>query len=74
MQGYFASFIKTGNPNGLGLPSWPTYGGSGGFPIMRLDVESRAEPEKTRACACSSIRSTPSLSSAEVAVARARDP
>jgi para-nitrobenzyl esterase len=48
MQGYFVSFIKTGNPNGSGLPTWPTYDGSDGFQIMRLDVESRAEPEKTR--------------------------
>lgn len=23
MEGYFANFIKTGNPNGEGLPSWP---------------------------------------------------
>ena len=23
MQGYFANFIKTGNPNGAGLPEWP---------------------------------------------------
>jgi para-nitrobenzyl esterase len=48
MQGYFVNFIKTGNPNGPGLPSWPAYGASDGFQILRLDVESRAEPEKTR--------------------------
>jgi para-nitrobenzyl esterase len=47
MQGYFANFIKTGNPNGAGLPKWPTYGDDG-FQIMRLDVESKSEPEKTR--------------------------
>ena len=23
MQGYFANFVKTGNPNGAGLPKWP---------------------------------------------------
>ncbi|GLQ93489.1 carboxylesterase/lipase family protein [Dyella acidisoli] len=23
MQGYWANFIKTGNPNGVGLPNWP---------------------------------------------------
>jgi para-nitrobenzyl esterase len=23
MEGYFANFIKTGNPNGAGLPHWP---------------------------------------------------
>jgi len=48
MQGYFANFIKTGNPNGPGLPSWPAYGNKDGFQILRIDVESRAEPEKTR--------------------------
>ena len=48
MQGYFANFIKTGNPNGPGLPSWPAYAASDGFQILRIDVESRAEPEKTR--------------------------
>jgi len=48
MQGYFANFVKTGNPNGPGLPSWPAYAGSDGFQVMRLDVESLAEPETTR--------------------------
>src|SRR3712207_8269092 len=23
MQGYFANFVRTGDPNGAGLPSWP---------------------------------------------------
>ena len=48
LQGYFANFIKTGNPNGPGLPSWPAYASGDGFRVMRLDVESRAEPETTR--------------------------
>jgi para-nitrobenzyl esterase len=48
MQGYFANFIKTGNPNSAGLPNWPAYTDKDGFQIMRLDVESKAEPEKTR--------------------------
>ena len=48
MQGYFANFIKTGNPNGPGLPSWPAYDGKDEFRVMRLDAESRAEPEGTR--------------------------
>ena len=46
MQSYFANFIKKGNPNGAGLPEWPAMS-TGRF--MRLDVESRAETDKTRA-------------------------
>jgi para-nitrobenzyl esterase len=49
MQGCFANFIKTGNPNGPGLPSWPAYAEKDGFQLLRIDVESRAEPEKARA-------------------------
>ena len=49
MQSYFANFIKTGNPNGAGLPNWPAVGRDGDAQVMRLDVESRADPEKHRA-------------------------
>jgi para-nitrobenzyl esterase len=49
MQAYFANFVKTGNPNGPGLPTWPAYESEKGFPVMRLAAESRAEPESTRA-------------------------
>ena len=48
MQAYFVNFIKTGNPNGPGLPEWPAYTAAGNFQRMRLDVESRAEPEPHR--------------------------
>jgi para-nitrobenzyl esterase len=47
MQGYFANFIKTGNPNGSGLPTWPL-GGVGKAEVvqrMRLDEQPRAEAE-----------------------------
>jgi para-nitrobenzyl esterase len=48
MQGYFANFVKTGNPNGQGLPPWPA-ANSGATPqFMRVDVDSHAEPDKTR--------------------------
>jgi para-nitrobenzyl esterase len=45
METYFANFIKTGDPNGPGLPKWPAYTPDKGFQIMKLDVESGAVPE-----------------------------
>jgi para-nitrobenzyl esterase len=48
MLTYFANFIKTGDPNGAGLPKWPAYSPRDGFQVMHLDVESKAVPE-TRA-------------------------
>ena len=53
MQEYFANFIKKGDPNGRGLPTWAAANKSDGAAdaasVMRLDVQSRAEPEKHRA-------------------------
>lgn len=53
MQEYFANFSKRGDPNGHGLPRWAAANVRGGGVdaawIMRLDVESRAEPDKHRA-------------------------
>jgi para-nitrobenzyl esterase len=46
MQEYFANFVKSGNPNGPGLPVWPALRGE---QVMRLDVESRAVPDDNRA-------------------------
>jgi para-nitrobenzyl esterase len=48
MQAYFVNFIKTGNPNGAGLPNWPAYTSGGNYQRLRLDVESHAEPEPHR--------------------------
>jgi para-nitrobenzyl esterase len=45
MEEYFANFIKTGNPNSAGLPSWPTFDTG---QRMTIDVETRAEAEKVR--------------------------
>ncbi len=42
MEGYFADFVKTGNPNGLGLPPWPQAYAGDTVPVMILDVRSRA--------------------------------
>jgi len=47
VQGYFVNFIKTGNPNGAGLPAWPALGAQGagnGTPLMVLGAGSKAVP------------------------------
>ncbi len=49
VQSYFVNFIKTGDPNGSGLPNWPAYSTETNYQRMRLDVEPRAEPEPQRA-------------------------
>jgi para-nitrobenzyl esterase len=49
MQSYFVNFIKTGNPNGAGVPEWPAYAADTGYIRMRIDVQSKAEPEPDRA-------------------------
>jgi para-nitrobenzyl esterase len=48
MQEYFANFIKKGDPNGAGLPSWPAVNTSNSVPVMHIDVNTRVEPEKHR--------------------------
>lgn len=48
MQGYFANFIKTGNPNGTGLPEWPAAAPAGPVSVLNIDVRTRTEPERNR--------------------------
>ena len=48
MQEYFANFVKKGDPNGPDLPPWPVVKSGTPVQIMRLDIDSRAEPEKHR--------------------------
>jgi para-nitrobenzyl esterase len=40
MSSYWANFIKTGNPNGPGLPHWPEENDQ----LLRLAADTRAEP------------------------------
>jgi para-nitrobenzyl esterase len=49
IQSYFANFIKTGNPNGAGLLTWPAATPSAAGQLLRLDVQTRVEPDQTRA-------------------------
>jgi para-nitrobenzyl esterase len=47
MQGFFANFVKTGDPNGKGLPEWPPIKGDV-VNVMRIDVKSAAAPDAHR--------------------------
>jgi len=43
MQDYFANFIKKGEPNGAGLPDWPSTGNNEKDPpVMIIDTESKS--------------------------------
>ncbi|MEN9950464.1 MAG: hypothetical protein RLY85_1216 [Bacteroidota bacterium] len=44
MQAYFVNFIKTGNPNGKGLPRWDKLKATGISSIMHIDVHTHPEP------------------------------
>ena len=47
MQAYFVNFIKTGNPNGPGLPEWPAYRADSNYQLMRIDVNPAPSPKRT---------------------------
>jgi para-nitrobenzyl esterase len=43
MQAFFVNFIKTGNPNGKGLPKWEKMTMDAAPSVMRIDVLSKSE-------------------------------
>jgi para-nitrobenzyl esterase len=46
MEAFFANFIKSGNPNGLGVPEWHAVDSSPAVPVMYIDVNSRSIADK----------------------------
>ncbi len=43
MEAFFAAFVKTGNPNGAGLPRWPAAFAGDSVRVMILDASPHAE-------------------------------
>ena len=46
MEIFFANFIKSGNPNGLGVPEWKPLDNSKAVPVMRIDVNTKLVEDK----------------------------
>lgn len=44
-MGYYANFVKTGNPNGIGLPQWLPLDNSDSPGFMVIDVKTRMEKD-----------------------------
>jgi para-nitrobenzyl esterase len=46
MQAFFANFIKTGNPNGLGVPEWKPVDNSKAVQVMHINVNTKLVDDK----------------------------
>ena len=42
---YYVNFVKTGNPNGLGLPEWPSTNGKAVAPVLQIDVKTEVKSD-----------------------------
>ena len=49
MQAYFVNFIKSGNPNGKGMPEWPATKTNKLVPVMHINVQSGVQMDKSAA-------------------------
>lgn len=47
-QGYYLNFVKTGNPNGLGLPSWPAINKSETPQVLHIGIPTALHPDVHR--------------------------
>lgn len=45
-QGYYLNFVKTGNPNGLGLPEWTPTDGTAVAPVMQIGTETYMKADR----------------------------
>ena len=43
---YYVNFVKTGNPNGLGLVEWPTTNGKTVAPVLQIDVNTTVKADE----------------------------